>query len=89
VTAGRPPIKSRDVPPEGLPPRAGLCLARRRHQSLCLTRGRLHPVRLARASLEQIGQGRSKTGRGQVHLMRVPTRAVAAKHSGGQDSDHV
>jgi hypothetical protein len=85
-------------PPEGLLPRAGLRLARSRRQSLrlargrqslCLARGRLSSVRLARASLRQIRQGRPKTGRGQAHLMRVPTRVVAAEHSGGQDNNHV
>jgi hypothetical protein len=75
--------------PEGLPPRAGLHLARGRHHSLRLARSRLSLVRLARAGLKRIGQGHSKTGRGQVHLMCVPTRTMAAEHSGGQDSNHV
>jgi hypothetical protein len=41
------------------------------------------PVRLARADLMQIRQGRSKTGRGQAHLMCVPNRVVVVEHNGG------
>jgi hypothetical protein len=85
-----PPIKNQDVPlPEALPPRAGLHLVQSRRRSLRLARGRPSSVCLAQASLRQIGQGRPKTGRGQAHLMCVPTHVVTMVHSGGQDNDHV
>jgi hypothetical protein len=76
-------------PTESLPPREGLRLARGQRHSLRLARCHRRSVRIARASLRQIGQGHPKTGRGHAHLMRVPTHAVAAKHSDGQDIDHV
>jgi hypothetical protein len=76
-------------PLEGLPPRTGLRLTRNRRHSLRLARGHLSSVHLARASLKQIGQWHPKTGRGHAHLMCVPTRTVAAKHSDEQDIGHV
>jgi hypothetical protein len=81
-------MKSRHVP-RGSPTLSRPALARSRRHSLRFARGHLSAVRLAQVGLDQKVQGRSKTGRGQVHLMHAPTRAVAAEHSGGQDSDHV
>jgi hypothetical protein len=46
-----------------------------------LAQGRRRSIRLDRANLRQVEQGRQETGREHAHLMRVPTHAAAVEHN--------